>query len=369
MRRAALGGMLGGAILCISIIASGQSPCDFEPPASTISMADLSFSYRHFDDGRTAGIETSGGWLAGRLERLHDSPDFGYTTWASTQIELSNWLATSWLTSGSISYRYYFADDLPLFAYAGVRVDAATFFVQPGCEIRSGIGIGRFRDVTPLAKADRIIAHLLRSGLLPRPFTRHDSMRIAEQIAREDSYGSFEEYVASVAELVGQLAVSTLNSSAVLAIREELGNDTYERYCGAILQVGVGYELVDPYRGAEDVLYVLSGDVGRALSPDSQLRCRLSWSGVSDDVLGEGTSALELTYDAHPQDARAVRAGCRIQQVASGQSESVTSQRATVEYSLGIGRADLVLALAMTHESGTPKWSTDLSISCAIELL
>jgi len=231
------------------------------------------------------------------------------------------------------------------------------------------VGIGRFRNVTSLAKADRILTRLLRSGLLQRPLTRRDSMHIAEEIAPRDSYDSFEEHVASVAKPVGQLAGSTLDSCAVLGMQEELKDDVYDRYCGATLQSGVGYELVEPYRGTEDVLFVLSGDVGRALSPNSQLGCHLSWSGASDDISGEGTSALELTYDARSQDARAVRAGCRIQQTANEQSGSVTSQRATVEYPLNIGQADSVLALAMSHESGSPRQSTDLSVSCMIELL
>ena len=81
----------------------GQSLCDFEMPESTIGMANLSFSYRHFNDGRTEAVEASGGWLAARMERLHDSPGFGYTMWASTQLGLEHWLATSWLASGAMS--------------------------------------------------------------------------------------------------------------------------------------------------------------------------------------------------------------------------------------------------------------------------
>jgi len=347
-----------GLVLMVAwcgINAFGQSLCDFEMPESTISIANLSFSYRHFYDGGMKTVEVSSGWLAARVEKLHDSPGFGYTMWASTRLGVERWLATSWLASGSMSYRYYFAEDLPLFAHAGVRVDASTHFLQPGCEIRSGIGIGRFRDVTPLAKAHRIIDRLLRAGRVTRSLSSRDMLRIAEAIAAEESYGSFEEYASSIAELIGSVTQTELATSDVLAIQTELLDGSAERYCGAILQGGVGYELVDPYKGAEDILYVLSGDVGRALAPDSQVRCRLSWSGASGDFLGENTSSLELLYDAVLPQAKAVRATYSIQQVASVRFDSVTSQRATVEYALGVGQADLVLGLAISHVSGDPR--------------
>jgi hypothetical protein len=370
-RRACVNGLiLGLAVTACSVIGFGQPLCQFEMPESTIGTANLSFSYRHFDDGCTPGIDASNGWLTGRLERLHDSPNFGYTMWVNTQIELETWVATSWLGSGSMSYRYYFAEELPLFLYAGVRVDAATYFVQPGCEVRSGIGIGRFRDVTPLAQAYRIVDELLRSGSIKHLPSRQDILRIAERIAGEDSFDTFDEYVSSVAELVRSVVGGTLASSSVLEIRDRLENGAVERYCGAIVQYGVGFELVDPYRGTEDILYVVSGDVGRALRPDAQLRCRLSVSGASEDFLGENNSSLELIYDALLPNERGVRADYTVQRAASGQSdEAVLFQSATVEYTLGVGTADLAFDLALSRESGDPKWSVDLSVSLALDLL
>lgn len=357
------------ALWCCGHFALGQSPCDFEMPESTIEIAELSFAYRHYDDGRTPGIDSSAGWLAGRFERLHDSPALGYTLWVNTQLELDTWVATSWLGNGSMSYRYYIAEDLPLFLYAGVRVDAATYHVQPGCELRSGVGIGRFRDVTPLAKTFHIIDALLRGGDISGALSSQVMIRIAEQVARANTYDSFEDYVADVAEMIESATGSPLNSAAVLAIRAELEKASDERYCGAILQGGVGYELIDSYGGLKDVLYVLSGDVGRALTPDSQLRCRLSWSGASDDFLAENTSTLDLIYSAELPNSNGARAGYSVRRDASAVADSVTSQRATVEYTLGWDRASLVLGLALSKESGDPDWTVDLSASIAFDLL
>jgi len=186
--------------LCLGFIGWGQPLCDLEIPESTIKIAGLSFAYRHYDGGRTPEVDASNGWLAGRLERLVDSPDLGYTMWATTQLDLDTWVATSWLASESMPYRDDFAERLPLFAYAGVRIDAATYFLHSGCETRAGIGIGRSRNVTPLVQTLRIHNELERLGTVKRPLSNRDSLNIAERIARAGSYGDFEDHVEDVAE-------------------------------------------------------------------------------------------------------------------------------------------------------------------------
>jgi hypothetical protein len=357
------------SLFALALGASGQSLCDFEMPESTIEIAELSFAYRHYDDGRTSDVDSSSGWMSARFERLHDSPGLGYTMWAITRLELETLVATSWVGSGSASYRYYFAEELPLFAYAGLRVDAATYYEQPGCELRSGLGIGRFRDVTPLARAFRIVATLLDTGDLKRALSTQTMLRIAGQISRVSSYDAFEDYVAAVAEAIGVAIGSPLDSAAVLAVRDELEEEADERYCGAILQGGVGYELVDPYRGQEDILYVFSGDVGRALTPDSQLRCRLAWSGSSENFLGSNSSTLDFTYSADLPNSKGVRAGYAVRRDVAEEHEPLTTQGVTLEYTLGWGAADLLVGLALSKQSGDPAWTVDLSISVALDLL
>jgi hypothetical protein len=338
-------------------------------PESTIESAEVSFAYRHYDDGTTPGVDASAGRLAAQFDRLHDSPDFGYTIWGSTAIEIDRMLAQSWVGSGSMSYRYYISEDFPLFVHAGLRLDAATYQVQPGCELRSGIGIGRFRDVTPLAKTRRIIYALLPTGVIKSPLSSRAILRIAEQVARADAYDEFEEYVADVAEEIGSALGSPLNPAAVLAVTAELERVADERYCGTILQGGVGYELVDPYGGSQDVLYVLSGDVAHAPTADSQLRCRMSWAGASGDFLGENTSTLELRYTADLRDSNAVGASYTVKHVASVAVAAFTTQAATVEYTLAMDRADLLFSLALSKKTGDPDWTLDLSASIALELL
>lgn len=357
------------ALVFIGLQAAGQTLCEYVPPESTIEIAELSFAYTHYDDGTTPEVDASAGRLAGRFERLYDSPDLGYTMSATTQLDVVTWVAATWLTSGSVSYRHYFADELPLFAYAGVRVDAATFDRQLGCEVRAGVGIGRFRDVTPFARTLRIIAALTDGGSIKRAVSSQAMLRIAEQIARTDLFEEFEAYVAAVAEMIGTAVGASLDSAAVLVVRGELEKDAVERYCGAILQAGVGYELVDPNAGEQDVLYVLSGDVGRALSPDSQLRCRLSFSGTSEDVIGENTSSLELSYEAEQPNGNGVRATYALRRVGAADVEPALSQRATVEYRLGVGSSDVAFSLALSKATGDPKWTVDLSISVALSLL
>jgi hypothetical protein len=347
----------------------GQALCEFVMPESTIQMATASFSYRHYDDGRTPEVDSSGGRVDARFERLYDSPDLGYTMSAATQLDLDTWVASSWLASGVMSYRYYYAQELPLFAYAGVTIDTATYYRQPGCEIRAGVGIGRFRDVTPMARTLRIMDALSRSGNIKKAVSSQAMLRIADLIARSDGFDEAEAYVAAVAEMIASSVGGPLDSVGVLAVQTELEQEADERYCGAILQTGVGYELVDPNGETEDILYVFSGDVGRALTPDSQIRCRLSWSGASGDFLGENTSLLEVTYEAKQPDGNGVKGTYSVRRAAAGDRGAVTSQAATVAYTLDLAGSDMILGLALSRETGDPKWTIDLSVSVALALL
>jgi len=357
------------ALLGCVLMASGQSLCDFQPPESTIGSAELSFAYQHHDDGRTPEVDSSLGQLTTRAERIHDSPMLGYTLSVDTELSLDTWTATSWLGGGSASYRYYVSQELPLFVYAAVRLDAATYYVQPSCEIRSGVGVGRFRDVTPLAKTFRILRELLETGNVNRPLLSRAMIQIADEIARESEYDAFDDYVTAVAEAIGAAIGTPLDSAGVLAVQTELENEETERYCGAILQGGVGYELVDPYGDVRDVLYVMSADVGQALTPDSQLRCKMSWSGASEDFLGENTSILDVIYAAELADGNEVRAEYSITRFSAEANAAVVSQSAGVEYTLDWKPADVVLNLSLSKESGDPRWTVDLSISLAIDLL
>ncbi|MBE0635392.1 hypothetical protein IH601_05305 [Candidatus Bipolaricaulota bacterium] len=353
----------------ISLPTWGQAPCEFMMPVSTIESAQFSFAYWHHDDGTTPGIDASAGQLAAKLDRIYDSPLFGYTMSFSTAIELDTLLAQSWVGSGSMSYRYYISEELPIFVYAGTRLDAATYQVQPGCELRSGIGIGRLRDVTPLAKTQRIITLLQDERAITRSPSSQAILEIAETVARVESYEQFEEYVADVATAIESKVGATLDPASVLTVRAELERGDDKRYCGAILQGGVGYELIDPYDGLQDVLYVMSGDVAHSPTANSQLRCRMSWSGAGSDFLGENTSALDFTYTADLRDSNAVTASYGVKRVASAALAARTTQTATVEYALAMGRTDLLFSLALSKKTGDQDWTIDVSVSFALDLL
>jgi hypothetical protein len=268
-----------------------------------------------------------------------------------------------------MSYRYYISEELPIFVYAGTRLDAATYQVQPGCELRSGIGIGRLRDVTPLAKTQRIITLLQDERAITRSPSSQAILEIAETVARVESYEQFEEYVADVATAIESKVGATLDPASVLTVRAELERGDDKRYCGAILQGGVGYELIDPYDGLQDVLYVMSGDVAHSPTANSQLRCRMSWSGAGSDFLGENTSALDFTYTADLRDSNAVTASYGVKRVASAALAARTTQTATVEYALAMGRTDLLFSLALSKKTGDQDWTIDVSVSFALDLL
>jgi len=342
---------------------------DFEAPESLIENAELSFAYRYYDDPRTTGIDVSTGHFGMAYDRLFDTPDFGYTAWGGTTIELADLVARSWTGSAAASYRYYVSEELPLFVYAGGVLEAATYQIRPGCEIRSGVGVGRLRDVTPMAQALRITDALVSQGTLARRPSDAVLLRIANQIAAADAYEEPSEWMASVAEVIESLMGVGMDAESILILSSELGEDAESRYCGAIIQGGVGFELIDAYAEEQDILYVMSADVAHAPTADSQLRCRMSVSGASTALLADNTSTLSIFYTTDLRPSCALRAEYELKRVTSPGTATMTLQTAAVELAVGVGRTDLLFHLSLANEALDVGWTVDLSVSLAVDLL
>jgi hypothetical protein len=346
----------------------GQTLCDFRMPVSGIEDADMSFAYRYIDDATTPGTDESAGRFSASYSEIFDSPTFGHSASLSTDIALANFVPTVWRGNSAASYRYYVSRELPLFVYGGALGTADTALPEPGLELRGGVGYGRFRDVTPLAQAIRIFARLVELGAIPESLDEAALQAVAAVIGQRDDFPSSSELVSAIEAEIESATRVELDALALLMIEDEIENPGDQRFCGLIVQGGVGQELLDAHGGSFDVRYVMSADAAYPPTPLNQLRLRASLSS-SLDVFADHTLLVEVSYDASLLKAASVESRFTMYDVRAPGFPDLTTYTAGAFLSVGTGRSSIIAGVLISHVVGDPGWTVDLSISTAIDLL
>ena len=149
----------------------GVSLCDYKSPETSLTDANLSFGYRYYDDINTAGVDVNSGRVTADYSQLADSPSFGFSIAGSAELALDAFMPTGWLGQGAATVRFYPLEDSPLFAFGGLQASMATGQLMPGVDVLVGGGVGRFSDVTPLAKAMFISRELQRLDAIAQPLS------------------------------------------------------------------------------------------------------------------------------------------------------------------------------------------------------
>lgn len=234
----------------LSVVAWGAtlSVCSYEPPESRVSDFGLLGSFNWYDgpyaDDRNRSISAS---LVGDYTGMTSSASFGQSLDARTEIRADD---NGWLASvfGSGSLRRFFGAE----SSAAARVSGDPFGVgavgfsastRAGIELdlTGGIGMGRFRDVTPLAQAIWIQNELLDLGELLAPVA-NDTLLDLAQILGGIELTDDEKVVALVAGLVATelVAGEELGVRGLLAIEDILMSGDETRLCGRDIQARLG---------------------------------------------------------------------------------------------------------------------------------
>lgn len=338
----------------------GQSLCSFRMPVNSILDASVSFSYHYFDTPETVEIDTSSGYFSLSYDQVYDSPEFGYSIGSTSSVLLEDMIASDGWTRGNASYRYYFSTAWPLYVYSGLQWNATTQLPQIGTELRSGLGYGRFHDVTPLAKAHRIAASLASRHSVPAPLTSQTITAIAEQISRNTD-SPVAELLMSIEAEIERATGTTLNGPALLDIEREIRRTGDDRFCGGIIQGGVGYELLDPYGEERNVLYVMSTDLAIAPDPSTQGRLRASIASPGD-LLRDYSLLIVASYAALTSGTSEVTAGYTIQREHTPGHDVSGTDTLDLDWSLDLGGVAMVMALSLSSQVRDPAWTIDLSL-------
>ncbi|MEW5827202.1 MAG: hypothetical protein AB1778_10270 [Candidatus Bipolaricaulota bacterium] len=364
-------GALVGILLCVLSLAAQAGSvrlCDYVSPETDLADLGLSFSYRYFNDGATEGLEESGGRVAVNYDQIHDSPNVGFTLAASGELLLTGLEPSGGLGEGSGTFRYYLTKDQPLFGFGGLEASFATGLPAPAASLRVGIGYGRFSDVTPLAKAFAIQDELLQAGSIRGVLPGETLLKIAELIGQRATYDSVEDLAAAAVAMIQTASEMVIAPRQVLMVEDVIAATGDERNCGWAVQAGLGYELIDPYGGARNLLLTASADL--ALAPDaaSQLLCRASFSGPFN-ILEENTLTARASYARTLSETSSMTATYTLQRMQPLGLAASTSHALAAVLGFVVGEADVGLQISLTKAADVQEWTVDVTLSASLDLL
>ncbi len=367
MRKTLVLVVLGGLLVSMVCFGGPLSLCDYQSPETYLADMHLSFSYRYFDNPATVGTDVDSGRLALSYSQLADAPWMGYTFAGTGEITLTQLRPSGGLGQASGTLRFYMSEELPFFAFGGFETSMATGQLQMGLELRTGLGYGRFSDVTPLAKAFSIEEELLALDAIPSPLDDAVLLAVAEEIGRQAEYETIDDLVAAVEGPIEAATGVELDALAILTIEETILATGDERYCGWAVQAGIGYELLDPYAGERDFLLAVSTDAAFAPEPGSQFLLRASFSGPFE-ITEENTLSVTASYDYSVNETTSLLASYSLQRIKPAEKDATDSQSATLEVAFDVGEADVAVQLVVSKTADATDWSEDLVISAAMDL-
>ncbi len=363
MKRTMLFLVVVGLTLGLGAAAVALGICSYVSPETNLTDLGLSFSYHYFDDWATPGVDTSGGRAGLDYNHLYDSPDFGFTLAGNAELLLANFVPTSVLGDGAGTFRYYFTQDMPAFAFGGVEGSVATGQPQPAVHISAGLGYGRFSDVTPLAKAFKIDAELLKAKAITRSLGDNALTGIATAIG--SYFATTEEQVADVVKQIQVASNVTLTPRQVLAVEDLVLATGDARYCGWAVQAGVGYQLLDPYNQPQGFLLTAAADAAFVPNPDGQLLFHAGLSGPLN-ILNQNTLTARASYDYAMSETNSLRATYTLLRVQPLGLPAGVSQTAALLLAFGVGRADMGLQVSLAKAANASAWALDISVSAEI---
>jgi len=368
MKKLGVLAVLGLLVVGLGVSAWAVSLCDYRSPITALTDARMSFAYRYYNDAATPVVDVNSGRIGLDYDQLFDSANFGFSLGGSVELTVDAFVPSGWLGQGNATFRYYPFEDALLFAYGGLEASLATGQPQPGIDVRAGLGLGRFSDVTPMAKAFLIEDKLFSEGAIFDPLGEDILLGVANVIGRVEEYETVKGMVADIESLIEAVAHVELDARALLTIEELILATEPKRKCGWAVQAGVGYELIDPFGGAQNFVIVASADAAFATTPDDQFLFHASFSGPVN-FTEENTLSATLSYEYEISETSTLVSDYAFQRIQPLGLDAKISHAASLELEFDINGVDVGLQIALTREPGDPGWSIDISISAAMDIL
>jgi len=346
--------------------------CDYRSPLTDLSNLTLSFAYQyHNDPYGQEERDVNTGELGIDYVRLYGSPRYGFDVSLKNDMTISPTGLSAYLTVAEGYYKRYFSIEKAYFAYAGGSARSSSSFQALGMGFDLGVGYGRFTDVTPLARATRIDEYLVRRGTLSDHLHPVDLQILALEIGSTTAYDSTDDLLTVVQEIIessGLVKAGGLDALDISEITRLIKKEGFSRYCGWDIKFGLGYELLDPSGGENDLLVAGAFNYALATTPEVQFLVQGSFSGllnlletnrvdvtIAHNYLISEFLNLTTSYDfsretwvAEPTDIHTI---------------SVDLTLTPVE------TAEVVLGISLEHRPYYLEWSVDVQLVIEMDLL
>jgi len=365
--------LFGVLLFVVALVGMGTVPlCDYQSFNTNISDLDIGFSYHYYNDPYgLSEQDVSEGELHIGYDRLYDSPDFGFDITVSNDMNISTLTLSSFLVTGEGNLRRYFTTDAPYFGIAGVSARSASSYETIGLFVKLGIGYGRFTDVTPLAKAIKIDAYLYKKGSISAHLDQTVLKSLAYEIDNIDTYDSMTALLRSLQQIIEGPSTSELKQLDALDVYEMaqiVEDKDYTRYCGGSINVGIGYEILDPMGRSNDLLATAAFDYAFTTTPQAQFLIKGVFSGTYDFLR---TNQIEITacYDYFISN---------IVNLSSKYSfsretwDGTATDKHNLKFDLvltPVEGANITLGFQFGHEPYFLEWSQDVKFTIGISLL
>jgi hypothetical protein len=346
--------------------------CDYQSFDTDISDLDISFSYHyHNDPYGLSERDISEGELHIGYDRLYDSPDFGYDITVRNDMNISTLTLSSFLVTGEGNLRKYFTTDAPYFGIAGVSAKSASSYETIGLLVKIGIGYGRFTDVTPLAKAIKIDAYLCKKKSITAPMDQTVLKSLAYEIDNIDTYDSMTDLLASLQQIIEGPSTGELKQLDALDVYEMaqiVEDNEYTRYCGGSINVGIGYEILDPMGRSNDLLATAAFNYAFTTTPQVQFLIRGTFSGTYDFLR---TNQIEVTmcFDYFISDIVSLSSEYSFSRETW---DGAATDKHNLEFDLiltPIKGSNITLGFQFGYEPYFLEWSQDVKFTIGMKLL
>lgn len=290
IRSAVVLGLIASLTVLWGGTALGQmaSVCNYIPPENRLTALALGGDYRYFNDRY---LDDQGNASVGHLSlegfAWAEGPEWSYSVDGSARLELvEGAVSFGALLESAGDLRRYLSENA--FVFGGA--DTVGLPGRAGLTVSAlaGAGWGRFRNVTPMAKALRIAEVLREQGVLAEPPSEEVLMGISQAVGKERELGA-----AGVLEEIESLLGAPLDVSAVLALSDVLKAEM-TRFCGWDVSLALGYELIDP-TGRNDAVLRARANYATALDSGSELLLQANWRAPFP-LVGASRLTADLAY-------------------------------------------------------------------------
>jgi hypothetical protein len=358
-------------LLGVCLVAQAMPLCSYRSPLTDLSDLVMSFSYQYVNDpyGLKDRDENAGQFVVD-YKQLYDTAEYGFDAkFANTlEIVLPDDSTYSMIAGGNI--KRYLVSEGDVFAFAGASARSSSL-VSPGVSVNVGLGLGRFSDVTPLATATRIDEALVRRGTLTDHLRSADLEILAYEVGSSDTYASGAELLSVVQEIIessGYVRPGGLDALDLSKITDLLNDKSFSRYCGWDGKIGVGYEILDPSGGTNDLLVAAAFNYAFTTAPNAQLLLDGSISGPPA-ILTTNRIDLGAEVDYLVSEFLNVKATYAF-------ARETWAKKPTDIHHIGLSvvltpldTADVTLTVSLEHRPYYLEWSVDVRFGLSIQLL